>query len=125
MRNRKPADVGDVADVRAPVSDSKPQASTEVRQGTSPELLRSYAAYRRAQIYKPRIGGQLGGAHGVQAQAVEIVLREVEAIADWLDEGMPAAAAMLTASDLEFWTEAKRRGQEIPDDVKRALSQSG
>lgn len=120
MRGRKAVDPTGASE-RATEA-QRARAGTGIPAGT---LLRAYAAYRRAELYKPRIGGQIGGSHGVMSQSVEIILRELESLADWMDGGMPQAAATLSQADLDFWMEARRRGQEIPDDVARALPPLG
>lgn len=83
--------------------------------------LHAYAAYRRALLYKPRLGGNIGGAAAINASSIEAILRELEALADWMGSGQPGAAARLSAEDAEFWISAKGRGMQIPEDVERAL----
>jgi hypothetical protein len=114
------------ADVKdAPVRPSvAPRGEAETDLGTYLSIgdLLAYVEYRRAQIYKPRLGGQIGGSSAIQAQASEYVMREFEALAEWAHKGRPGAAARLSAEDADFWRSAQARGVEIPDDVQRALS---
>jgi hypothetical protein len=104
-----------------PVSPVEPQTPATPTPATAAELLRAYVAYREAQIYRPRLGGQIGGTSMVAAAAVSAILRELEEIASWLEQGQPGAAARLSPDDLKFWLNAREHDLEIPDDVERAL----
>ena len=123
MRNRR------AVSPEAPLDGSVSSTETTNTAMGIPEppgnTLRAYVAYRRGQLYAPRLGGHIGGARAVQDQQVELVLKVLEDMAAWLDEGQPPAAARLNQEDLGFWLDARRRGMEIPDEIARALPPVG
>lgn len=117
MRSRQAVD--------GPESPPKPQTDQGDTEVVTHELLRAFIAYRRSQLYVPRLGGQIGGARAMNDRAVQQILLVLEDLLTWMSEGQPGAAASLTQEDLVFWLDARRRGMEIPDDVKRALPPEG
>jgi len=100
-----------------------PRPPKDAPQNAPEATLRAYIAYRRAQLAAAQAphGGRLGGAQGVYAQSVNVILHELDALADWLEAGMPAPATVLSETDKEFWRDAKRRGMPVPDEIEAQL----
>jgi hypothetical protein len=87
---------------------------------TAAELL-AFVAYRRAQIYKPRLGGQIGGAQAINAQRAEVFLAELEELATWLENGRPGAVQSLTEAELTSYRAAKTAGAVFPPEIEAQL----
>lgn len=83
--------------------------------------LRAYVEWRRSQIYKPRLGGQIGGSAAIRAQSANIVLTELEELANWLENGRPGPLQALADTDKDFYREAASRGLEIPAGILEQL----
>lgn len=83
--------------------------------------LRGFIAHRRTEIYRPRLGGNIGGAPAIRAQQAESVLAELENMAVWLEEGRPKPGTVLTETDKDFYRAAQARGLEVPQEILRQL----
>lgn len=87
------------------------------------ETLRAFVAYYRAELQ--RISGppgvNRGGSGPIIAARAEGALMVVEALADWLAEGQPSPAAVLTNEERERWKWAKRNGMPVPAEIEAQL----
>lgn len=83
--------------------------------------LRDYIAYRRAEIHRPRFGGNIGGAPAIRAAQVESVLAEFELMADWFDAGCPKPSTVLSEADKDFYRAAVARKMPVPEEILRQL----
>ena len=87
------------------------------------ELLRAFIAYRRAQ-FRAALGPpgvNRGGSAAIQAAASEKFLIELDAFAQWLEDGQPRVEAILTERDRIFWKDAQERGVPVPKDIADQL----
>jgi hypothetical protein len=86
------------------------------------DALRAFIEWRMSKIYQPRLGGQIGGAQAINAQASSAVLKELKELADWLDAGSPPVSKY-TAEQLAAYKAAKDAGIpiDIPPEVQNLL----
>lgn len=87
------------------------------------EVLRAFIAYRRAQ-FRAALGPpgvNRGGSAAIQAAASDKFLVELDAFAQWLEDGQPRVEAILTERDRIFWQDAKERGLPVPADIASQL----
>ena len=56
-----------------------------------------------------------------QAAASEKFLIELDAFAQWLEDGQPRVEAILTERDRLFWKDAQERGVPVPPDIASQL----
>lgn len=83
--------------------------------------LRTFIEYRRAQVRAPRLGGNPGGAAMIAGANALGWLNELEHFAEWLEQGSPTDAAVLTEEDKKFWLRAKDAGLTVPVHILRQL----
>ena len=87
------------------------------------EVLRAFIAYRRAQL-KAALGPpgvSRGGSVAIQAAQAMAFLIELDAFAQWLEDGQPRVEAILTEKDRLFWKDAQERGVPVPPDIASQL----
>lgn len=89
--------------------------------GISAEELKGYIAWRRSQIYKPRLGGQIGGSQSINAQRAETVLTELAELVTWLENGRPGPLQRLTEDDKETYRALAARGLPVPAEIEAQL----
>lgn len=92
-----------------------------VRSTINVDDLRGYIAYRTAQIYKPRLGGNIGGSQAIMAQQVRNILVELEELAQWIERGRPGPSQSLSEVDKDFYRAAVARDLPVPEEIKRQL----
>jgi hypothetical protein len=110
---------------------TRPTRPTRAKQAAEPEAtpasgitaaeLREFAVYRRAQLYRPRLGGQIGGAQAINAQRSEAFLAELEVFATWLENGRPGPVQSLTEAELTSYRAAKAAGAVFPAEIEAQL----
>ncbi len=92
--------------------------------------IKKYVENRRAELRAERAslevnsGGITMGrlmAFDQRMRVIEIVLAEMEFLANWEDDGEPQFRPPLDASERAFWLKAKALGVEIPAEVAGQL----
>jgi hypothetical protein len=105
-----------------PSQASEAQSSPEQTGGVTSADLRAFIEHRLAQVYKPRLGGNIGGSQAMLAQQTQHVLRELGELADWIDAGRPGALHV-TQEQLAAYKAARDAGIaiEIPAEIEALL----
>jgi hypothetical protein len=104
-----------------PTTDALAAEAAEPAKATGTPDYRKYVEYRLSKLNAPIHGGRLGGAAGVNAHSVRVILNELLELADWLEKGSPTPVQSLNETDKEFYRNARARGLDIPAEIEAQL----